>query len=382
MVNVRNLAASLAFSSLLGAAVAHPGESEEQVRREISSYREAQHLGRRAVSACASSPKTAALKSRAAARRAAAAEALRQKRGLTEKTLKTKRDQAGFAKWSAVDHDSTSLGYDLETSVETIFSSNSTCTLVPEVTIGPYWVGGELIRADITDGQTGVPLHLDLQFIDLNTCEPIPAATLVDIWACNSTGVYSGVSSQGQGGLNSTHGRGIQSTDEDGVVQFDTIFPGHYTGRTPHIHMMTTSGATLLPNDTYVSTSGVPSHIGQLFFDQDLIYETKAIEPYASNAQSLTLNSGDGIGISEATVDFDPFVDYVRLGDDLNDGLLAWQTVFVDTTADVSSARNEAAHYYEGGGVSNGNGGGGGGPGGPGGPGGFPTGLPTPPARA
>ena len=84
MVNVRNLAASLAFSSLLGATVAHPGESKEQVRREISAYREAQHLGRRAISACASSPKTAALKARAAARRAAAADALRQKRGLTQ----------------------------------------------------------------------------------------------------------------------------------------------------------------------------------------------------------------------------------------------------------------------------------------------------------
>ncbi|GAW15199.1 hypothetical protein ANO14919_046080 [Xylariales sp. No.14919] len=249
--------------------------------------------------------------------------------------------------------------------------------------IEPSWVGRVLAglkfklaesRADVTDGQTGVPLHLDLQFIDINSCEPIPADTLIDIWACNSTGVYSGVASQGQGGLNTTHGRGIQSTDADGVVQFDTIFPGHYTGRTPHIHVMSTSGATLLENSTYVSDSGAPSHIGQLFFDQDLILETKAIEPYASNEQSLTLNSQDGIGIGEATVDYDPFVDYVRLGDDLNDGLLAWITVFVDTGADESSNRQEAAHYYEGGGVANPNAGGPGGPGGPGGNGSFPGG--------
>ncbi|KAI0913515.1 Intradiol ring-cleavage dioxygenase [Ustulina deusta] len=339
MVNVRNLAASLAFTSFLGTVTAHPGDSPEQVRREIAAHKSAQTLGRRAIGACASSPNTAALKARSAARRAAAAEALRQKRGLAEKPLKSKRDQTGFQKWSAVSHDSSALDYDLDTSLDTIFTSNSTCTLVPEVTIGPYWVGGELIRADITDGQSGVPLHLDLQFIDLNTCAPIPADTLIDIWACNSTGVYSGVSSQGQGGLNTTHGRGIQITDEDGVVQFDTIFPGHYTGRTPHIHVMTTYNATLFSNSTYLSTSGTPSHIGQFFFDQDLILETKAIEPYASNQQSLTLNTADGIGISEATVDYDPFVDYVRLGDDLNDGLLGWITVFVDTTANQSSNR-------------------------------------------
>ncbi|KAI0533507.1 Intradiol ring-cleavage dioxygenase [Xylaria digitata] len=336
MVNVRNVAASLAF---LGAVVAHPGESKEEVRREISAHQAAQPHARRAIGACASSPNAAALKARSVARRAAAAEALRIKRDLTQKSLKSKRDQAGFAKWSAVDHDSTALGYDLDTSLDTIFTSNSTCSLVPETTIGPYWVGGELIRADVTDGQTGVPLHLDLQFLDLNTCEPIPAETLIDIWACNATGIYSGVSARGQGGLNSTHGRGIQSTDSDGVVEFDTIFPGHYTGRTPHIHVMSTSGATLLENGTYVSDSGAPSHIGQIFFDQDLILETKALEPYASNQQSLTTNAQDGIGIGEATVDYDPFVDYVRLGDELNDGLLAWITVFVDTTADQSSFR-------------------------------------------
>ncbi|KAI1426270.1 Intradiol ring-cleavage dioxygenase [Xylaria sp. FL1777] len=339
MVNVRTLAASLAFTSFLGTTVAHPGESPEEAKREILSHKAAQALGRRALSSCASSQNAAALKARSAARRAATAQALRQKRGLTEKPLKTKRDQAGFAKWSAVSHDSTSLGYDLETDLDTIFTSNSTCTLVPEVTIGPYWVGGELIRADVTDGQTGIPLHLDLQFIDLNSCAAIPSDTLIDIWACNATGVYSGVSSQGQGGLNTTHGRGIQSTDADGVVQFDTILPGWYTGRTPHIHVMTTSGATLLENDTYVSTSGTPSHIGQFFFDQDLILETGDYEPYSTNQQRLTLNSADGIGISEATVDYDPFVDYVRLGDDLNDGLLGWITVFVDTTANQSSNR-------------------------------------------
>ncbi|KAI8634276.1 Intradiol ring-cleavage dioxygenase [Xylariaceae sp. FL1651] len=358
MVNMRNLAASLAFATLLGAVVAHPGESQEEVRRELEAHKAARPFARRALNTCATAPNTAALKARSVARRAATAEALRQERGLTGEPLKSKRDEAGFEKWSAVDHDSSSSGYDLDTSLDTIFDSNSTCALVPEVTIGPYWVAGELIRTDVTDGQSGVPVHLDLQFVDINTCEPIPANTLVDIWACNATGVYSGVSSTGQGGLNTTHGRGIQMTDEDGVVEFDTIFPGHYTGRTPHIHLMSTANATLLANNTYVSDSGTPSHIGQLFFDQDLITEVETLAPYTTNSQKLTLNSQDGIGISEATVDYDPFVDYVRLGSSLDDGLLMFITVFVDTSANYSSNRQAAAHYYAGGGVSTGNGGG------------------------
>ena len=30
--------------------------------------------------------------------------------------------------------------------------------------------------------------------------------------------------------------RGIQISDKDGAVEFETIIPGHYMGRTNHIH--------------------------------------------------------------------------------------------------------------------------------------------------
>lgn len=48
-------------------------------------------------------------------------------------------------------------------------------------------VQGELIRHDISDGKTGVDLLLDFQFIDVNTCIPVPQA-MVDIWHCNVLG--------------------------------------------------------------------------------------------------------------------------------------------------------------------------------------------------
>jgi protocatechuate 3,4-dioxygenase beta subunit len=275
-----------------------------------------------------------------------------------------RRDDDSFAKWSEVSHDISSSGFDLDTPLSDVFASNATCALVPEVTIGPYYVAGEMFRSDVTDRQSGVPVHLDMQFVDISTCEGV-SDLLIDIWHCNSTGVYSGVSNQGQGGLDSTHGRGVQASDSDGVVQFDTLFPGHYTGRATHIHLMSTADAKQFDNGTF--TGGTAKHIGQLFFDADLIDKVEKLEPYSTNTQVLTTNDQDNIAPAEATDEFDPFLNYVMLGDNLSDGLLMWTMIAIDTTADYNDAVSAAANYYEDGGVDNPNAGGP--PGGPGGPG-------------
>ena len=91
------------------------------------------------------------------------------------------------------------------------------------------------------ESQAGVPLYMDIQLVDTNTCNPLPNI-YVDIWHCNSTGVYSGVQASGNGNeddatnLDATFLRGIQPSNKEGIVQFESIFPGHYTGRAPHIH--------------------------------------------------------------------------------------------------------------------------------------------------
>jgi protocatechuate 3,4-dioxygenase beta subunit len=41
--------------------------------------------------------------------------------------------------------------------------------------------------------------------------------------------------------LNGTTLRGVQPTDSHGIASFDTLFPGHYDGRTTHIHGMSCS---------------------------------------------------------------------------------------------------------------------------------------------
>jgi hypothetical protein len=196
--------------------------------------------------------------------------------------------------------------------------------------------------------------------------------------------VYSGVVASGNGdssdtsNLDNTFGRGLVSTDENGVAQFVSTFPGHYTSRATHIHVLATLNATVLANNTL--TGGEVSHVGQLFFDQDLITEVELNEPYASNTQTLTLNSEDQIFSGEAASQ-DPIFEYVLLGDSAADGVLAWISVGIDATESYSVS--SAATYYADGGVMNDSGSspgggdmGGAAPSGSGAPGSAPSGSP------
>lgn len=122
--------------------------------------------------------------------------------------------------------------------------------MAPLVSEGPLYVSGEQVRRNLTDYETGVPMSLDIQVVDAKTCKPIQNAA-VDIWSCNTTGIYSGVwavptrpdagslPGHDRSVINTTALRGIQFTDHEGVANFDTFFPGHYEGRAVHIHGMT-----------------------------------------------------------------------------------------------------------------------------------------------
>ena len=116
-------------------------------------------------------------------------------------------------------------------------------------------------------------------------------------------------------------------------------------------------------------TGGHVSHVGQLFFDQKLITDAESVEPYVSNTQELLLNADDGIFSQEAATS-DPVLNYVYLGDSVEEGLFAWVTVGIDPT--VVTTPRAAVSFGENGGVANP--GGGGGPGGPPPSGGFPGG--------
>ncbi|KAI1196806.1 hypothetical protein F5X97DRAFT_325051 [Nemania serpens] len=54
---------------------------------------------------------------------------------------------------------------------------------------------------------------------------------------------------------------------------------------------------------TFDVNGGTPCRVGQLFFDPKLTAEVEELTANNANAQRLTLNSQEGIGIGQATVD-------------------------------------------------------------------------------
>lgn len=173
------------------------------------------------------------------------------------------------------------------------------CVVRPEQTEGPYFVDEALDRSDIrsdpADGsiQAGVPLQLIFQVSQISEagCMPLPEA-IVDIWQCNAFGVYSDVTDPGFSTLGQKFLRGYQVTDANGRVQFSTIYPGWYPGRTVHIHFkIRTPSASDQP---YEFTS-------QLYFDDAITDRVHAQEPYAGQGQRTVRNDRDGIFRSGGT---------------------------------------------------------------------------------
>lgn len=167
------------------------------------------------------------------------------------------------------------------------------CVARPELTIGPYFVDEQLNRSDIrsepSDGtiKEGAPLTLAIGVFDVsqNSCDPIESAQ-VDIWHCDSAGVYSGVTDRGFSTVGQKFLRGYQLTDTTGRVQFLTIYPGWYSGRTVHIHfMIRTIGAD---GNAY-------EFVSQFFFDETLTDRVYSAQPYAAKGQRDTFNASDNI---------------------------------------------------------------------------------------
>lgn len=169
------------------------------------------------------------------------------------------------------------------------------CIATPSQTAGPFFLDEDLNRRDIRiDSKTGVvseglPLKIAIQIAGLigNDCEVINAAK-VDIWHCNVSGAYSGVrdfndsfDTTGQNFL-----RGYQMTSSQGIVNFETIIPGWYSGRSVHIHFK------VRPLEGFFAGQDFTS---QLYFDDTLIKEIYKQPPYSTRGEPNTFNSRDGI---------------------------------------------------------------------------------------
>ncbi len=204
--------------------------------------------------------------------------------------------QSAFADTAADD------GASASASATSTSTSSSCMTLMTSVTEGPYYLDGALVRKDITEGKSGVPLTLRLTVVDATDgCTPVSGAA-VEIWHCDAWGYYSGYTTANPGGSapaesedgstadDDTYLRGYQIANANGVVKFETIFPGWYTPRTCHIHLKVHTGGQK-EDGTY--EGGKVNYTGQLFFPDATAEEIFTLEPYSQHSGSYTTLDND-----------------------------------------------------------------------------------------
>ena len=160
------------------------------------------------------------------------------------------------------------------------------CSTFSAMTGGPCTEAEDRGRRDISEGAPGLPLRLGLRFADTQ-CRPLANAN-VKVWHTNVRGSYSGDTPNNAFCINDEDARGkhyfrgVQTTTEDGIVYFDTCFPGWYPGRAIHIHFTVTVGGR--------------SVTSQVFFDQDVIDGIFREHPdYAPFGAPDTPNAKDGV---------------------------------------------------------------------------------------
>lgn len=183
--------------------------------------------------------------------------------------------------------------------------SVGSCRLFSAEMQGPYWFDVDSIRSDIREDRPGTTLRLALRVYD-QECKPVPNS-VVELWHCDAGGVYSGYEVSSRSGQmpmmqeteisdgsyskgvteskpqdDATYLRGAQVADANGIVQFTTIYPGWYVGRTVHIHFK-----------VHVNKSNVMT--SQLYFDDALNHEVYRSSPYSAHTGRDTPNERDAI---------------------------------------------------------------------------------------
>lgn len=177
-------------------------------------------------------------------------------------------------------------------------AAGAACSVMPRETAGPFPGDGSqgtnlnvrddkgVVRRDIRrslktgNAAAGVPLALTMKLVNTNgSCAPL-SGYAVYAWQCDAEGNYSMYSNAT---VNEDYLRGIQVSGADGTVTFQTIFPGCYPGRWPHIHF------EVFPNLQSATTGAAGANIltSQLAFPEKESREVYADNRYGSSQSHL-----------------------------------------------------------------------------------------------
>ena len=200
------------------------------------------------------------------------------------------------------------------------FSRAAECILTSTQIDGPYHIQDAEERRDVRSGKPGVDLVLRMRIVDGEGCGDI-SGVRTEIWSCDALGNYSGHPDvdpnvpPGGGGRPSGGGpgrpaggtgrrggppagfargghreptgpkrflRGSQMANDQGEVEFLTIYPGWYNPRAVHVHLKVHLGGTEL-----LTT--------QLYFPDDLTDSIHQTEAYASRYPTPFPNAKDRV---------------------------------------------------------------------------------------
>jgi protocatechuate 3,4-dioxygenase beta subunit len=199
------------------------------------------------------------------------------------------------------------------------------CTLTAEQEEGPFYVAVDDVRSDIVLAQAGLPLELTITIINTKTCKPLKHAA-VDIWQCNADGVYSDEASENTTGK--TYLRGVQFTDAHGRVHFTTIYPGHYAGRTTHIH----AKVHIKSGDSdHTLSGGHVAHTGQMFPPDAVNTEVYKRSPYDTETATVVTHAEDRVWTEQHGSESQ--IRITKLGHRLSKGLAGHVTLAVNPSA-------------------------------------------------
>ena len=190
---------------------------------------------------------------------------------------------------------------------------------IPEETAGPYPADGSngpnvltesgIVRSDIRSSfgsasgvAEGVPTTVRLRILNLDGDDATPlAGAAVYLWHCDRDGNYSLYS---EGASDENYLRGVQEADDDGRLEFTTVFPATYSGRWPHMHFEvyeSLDAATSASEKLRTSQLALPADVAQEVYDNAEGYES-SLETFAQVSLDTDMVFSDGYSLQLAKV--------------------------------------------------------------------------------
>ncbi len=193
----------------------------------------------------------------------------------------------------------------------------TSCSKIPEETAGPYPADGTngpniltqsgVVRRDIRSSlgsasgvAEGLPLTINLTIVDSSKRCTARSSAAVYVWHCSRDGEYSMYSPNV---TDENYLRGVQETDAAGAVTFESIFPGAYSGRWPHIHF------EVFPSLATATNGANAMAISQLALPGDICRAVYATDGYSQSVRNLAGTSlqtdmvfSDGTSLQTPTI--------------------------------------------------------------------------------